>query len=326
MTDAQWLEILVRMVAGEASEEPTEGVLAVRLDEESEALTRFRVRKHGHRWRVDDESGRLWSIQDDRHGYVFDPETDADEPPQRVGRGMSRMHGPVGEALSRPRPIDWVIGGDLRYDDATELAAPPRRTSYLGQDVWEVRLVLPGRRGEMRFLVDVVDGRTLFSEHDESGILFRWEEVAVVDPHRPELFAWNGPFESGFVTFGEDDDLPEHLAEVLARHRDAEREVVESIPLEDLTVAVRGDVMAFVDESGPGRVRLDWHAQGSFHLFRSPLDDPWDHEDSDGVATSWVDERWRWSVGAVGVAPGAAERLVADLQARTHALSTTPDP
>lgn len=104
----------------------------------------------------------------------------------------------------------------------------------------------------MRFMVDVVDGRTLSSEHEDLGILFRWEEVAVVDPHRPELFAWDGPFESGFVTFGEDDDLPEQLAE--------------------------------------------------------------------------VDDRWRWSVGAVGVSPGATERLVAELQARTRALSTTPDP
>lgn len=177
----------------------------------------------------------------------------------------------------------------------------------------------------MRFLVDVVDGWTLSSEHEESGILFRWEEVSVVDPHPPELFAWDGPFETGLVTFGEGDDLPEPLAEVFARHRAAEREVVESIPLDDLTVPVHGDVMAFVDESGPGRVRLDWHAQGSFHLFRSPRDDPWDHED-DGGSTSWTDERWRWSTGAIGVTSDAAERLVLELKARTRALSTTPDP
>lgn len=334
MTDAQWLEILVRMVAGEAAEEPSEGVLAVRLDEDSDALTRFHVRKHGHRWRVDDESGRPWSIQGDSHGYAFHRDERDGDVPQRLERGAGRMHGQLGEALARPRPVDWVVGGDWVHDTSVELAGPPRRTSYLGRDVWEVRLVLPRSRQEARYVVDVADGRTLLCEHGDDGTIFRWEELASAEPHHGDLFTWEGRYETGFVTFGEE-DAPEGFRELLAQQRAFADTVVADLDLGDLVVTSPGTTDAHV--VGQGEVQVLWNASAWFSLLRTSVDaEREDDEDDDehrgsgmhgAVTTSWSDDRWHWTAHVADHVPDAErQRLVTHLQARTHALSTTPDP
>ncbi|WP_370190113.1 hypothetical protein [Aeromicrobium sp.] len=331
MTDAQWLEILVRMVAGEASEEPTEGVLAVRLDEESEELTRFRVRKHGHRWRLDDESGRPWSIQGDQVGYLFHHDEVDDSVPQQVGRGFGAMHAPFDAVLARPRPVDWLIAGDWRHGPA-DLAAPLRRTTYLGREAWDVRLVVPEGVGEVQYVVDGTDGRLLACEGSYE-LSFRWEELAVVDPHPPELFAWDGPYGTG--PGGVDCvDPAEDVAAVVARNREATATLVADLGLDALSVTSAGTAEAYV--AGDGVVSLHWNASAWLSVLRAPLEAE-DDEDAGGgdegpptrgtVVTGWTDDRWRWTV-QVGddLQDPERERLVAELKARTRALSTTSDP
>lgn len=332
MTDAQWLEILVRMVAGEAAEEPTEGVLAVRLDEESEELTRFRVRKHAHRWRVDDESGRPRSIQGDEVGYLFHHDEADDGVPQQVGRGLGEMHAPFGAVLARPRPVDWLIAGDWRHGPA-EFAAPLRRTTYLGRDAWDVRLVLPEGVGEVRYVVNGSDGRLLACEGAYE-LNFRWEELAVVDPHPPELFAWEGSFSTGPGGLGYV-DATEDVATVVARNREATATLVADLGLDALSVRSVGTAEAYVVGDGEV-VSLHWNASAWLSVLRAPLEAEDDEDAGEGdegpaargtVTTGWTDDRWRWTV-QVGddLEQPERERLVADLQARTRALSTTPDP
>ncbi len=331
MTDAQWLEILVRMVAGEASEEPIEGVLAVRLDEEAEELTRFHVRKHGHRWRVDDDSGRPWSIQGDQVGYLFHHDEVDDGVPEQVGRGAMWMHAPFGDALARPRPADWLVAGDWRHGPA-ELAAPLRRTTYLGREAWDVRLLRPEGAGEVRYVVDETDGRLLACE-GEHVATFRWEELAVVDPHLAELFVWDGPYGTG--PGGVDDvDPSEDVATVVARNREATATLVADLGLDALSVTSAGTAEAYVMSDGV--VSLHWNASAWFSVLRAPLEAE-DDEDADvgeeepaargTVTTGWADDRWRWTV-QVGDDLSDPERqsLIAHLQSRTRTLSTTPDP
>ncbi|MEH3069418.1 MAG: hypothetical protein PGN15_15790 [Aeromicrobium erythreum] len=331
MTDAQWLEILVRMVAGETSEEPTEGVLAVRLDEESEELTRFRVRKHGHRWRVDDESGRTWSIQGDQVGYLFHHDEVDDGVPQQVGRGFGGMHAPFDAVLARPRPVDWLIAGDWRHGPA-ELVAPLRRTTYLGREAWDVRLLRPEGAGEVRYVVDGSDGRLLACEGAYE-LSFRWEELDVVDPHPPELVVWDGPYGSGLggVDYV---DPSEDVATAVARNRKATATLVADLGLDALSVTSAGTAEAYVVDDGA--VSLHWNASAWFSMLRAPLEAEDDEDAGEGdegaaargtVSTGWTDDRWRWTL-QVGddLQESERQRLVADLQARTHALSTTPDP
>lgn len=332
MTDAQWLEILVRMVAGEAYEEPIEGVLAVRLDEDSEELTRFHVRKHGHRWRVDDESGRPWAIQGDRVGYLFHHDEADEDVPERVGREAMAMHAPFGGALARPRPVDWLIAGDWRHGPA-ELAAPLRRTTHLGREAWDVRLIRPEGAGEVRYVVDGSDGRLLACEGAYE-LNFRWEELAVVDPHPPALFVWDGPYGTGpggvdYV------DPSEDVGTVVARNREATATLVADLGLDALSVTSAGTAEAYV--VGDGVVSLHWNASAWFSVVRAPLeaedDEDAGEEGDEGpaargtVSTGWTDDRWRWAV-QVGdeLEDPERKRLVAHLQARTQALSTTPDP
>lgn len=128
MADPTGLEILVRAVAGEAYEQPTEGVVAVRLDEDHADLTRFRVWKHADRWRVGDEDGRPRCIQDARFTYDF-----ALTRTSRTGRNAlgAVSDDPVADFLRRPEPADWRPDDD----DDSRLASPPRRMVHLRHPV-----------------------------------------------------------------------------------------------------------------------------------------------------------------------------------------------
>lgn len=321
MTDSAWLEILVRMTAGEGAEQPTEGIVAIRLDQESEQLTPFRVWKHGQRWRVEHLSGRPRSIQGDRFTYTFDDEDGELDEPRRTERARGdRPLDEVSSVLRRRDPWDWRPDDD----DYGHPAAPPERTTFLSRDAWEVRLAPPRHKtGELVEVVDAHDGRLLARRSTVHGDIARWEELRVVESLSDDLFVWDGPF-SAVQAFGED-DVPDELREAVEDERRAEEAFVASLGLGDLWVAGRGDTFGHVDDDG-GRALVHWSAGAGFHLLRDPIGSPVDEEDQDVEQTVWTDDRWRWTLVTSGVEPHARSRLVKDLQERTRSLSATPDP
>lgn len=321
MTDPTWLEILVRIIAGEEAEQPTEGLVAVRLDQRSEELSRFRVWKHGPRWRVEHLSGQLRSIQGDRYTYTFEDEDGEFEQPRRTERARGdHPHDEVSLVLRRREPWDWRPDGS----DYDRPAARPERTTFLGRDAWEVRLAPPRHKnGELVEVVDALDGRLLAQNNTVHGDFARWEELRVVESLPDDLFVWDGPF-SAVHAFGED-DVPDELREEVKVQRRAEEALVASLGLGDLWVEGSGDTFGHVDDDG-GRALVHWSASAGFHLLRHPLGSPVDEEDEGVEQTVWTDDRWRWTLATSGVEPRARRRLVEDLQERTRSLSATPDP
>lgn len=323
MTDAQWLEILVRMVAGEAAEEPTEGVLAVRLDEESEELTRFRVWKHGARWRAEEFSGRLRSIHGGGFTYTFVDNDGPREKPWRTERARGDFaQDEVFDALSRREATDWRP----RPDDYSRPAGTPRPTTYLGRDAWEVRLTPPSHKaGDLVLVVDALDGRILQESNSVYGLFRRWEELHIVESVPDELFVWDGPFCAVYAF--SDDDVPDELRDQVEAERRAEEAYRAALRLDELVVAATGSSFGHVDDH-QDEAMAHWRAEASFSLHRHQLDAPDDDEDGPegGERTIWTDQRWRWTLVTHDVPPGSLAGLVADLQARTRALSTTPDP
>lgn len=322
MTDAQWLEILVRMVAGEASEEPTEGVLAVRLNEESEELTRFRVWKHGARWRAEDLSGRPRSIQGGDLTYTFVDHDGPREMPWRTERARGDVaQDEVFDALSRREATDWRP----RPDDYSRPAGAPRPTTYLGRDAWEVRLAPPSHKtGDLVLVVDALDGRILQESNSVYGLFRRWEELHIVESVPDELFVWEGPFCAVYAF--SDDDVPDELREQVEAERRAEEAYLAALRLDSLVVAGAGSSFGHVGDDQDDAM-VHWRAEASFHLQRRRSDAPEDEDErEDGERTVWTDQRWRWTLVTHDVPAGSLPGLVADLQARTRALSTTPDP
>lgn len=310
--DPTWLEILVRMCAGEQAEPPTEGILAVSLDEDSETLTRFHVLKHGPRWRAEDESGRPRIIDDGRYAFTFDEE---DDTPARVDRttGM-RPSGDVDIALARREPWDWSTNDD----DFTRPTGPPRRATFLGRDAWEVTLAPPAHKeGDLVMVVDAVDGRVLEQRNTVHGTFLRWEELRVVEPFDDDVFAWDGPFSTWYAYTG--DDVPEELRE---EHERSEREgaaLLVSLGLEDLAVTTRGEAHAHVDADGEASV--SWFAQGGFRLERRPGGTPADPDVEDAPTATWVHGPWRWHLTVREMDETSATDLTALLRERTRTVS-----
>lgn len=321
MGDPTWLEILVRAVAGEAHEQPTEGVVAVRLDDDDADLTRFRVWKHADRWRVEDEDGRPRCIQDDRFTYDF--AHDRDEPYRTERARGDASDDSVVDFLRRPEPTDWRPDDD----DYSRLASPPRRTVHLGRDAWEVALEPPRHKsGELVRVLDAVDGRLLEERNTVHGPLARWEEMHELDDLPAEIFTWDGPYAAVYA-FGED-DVPEELRDEVERERRASETFLAALELDDLVLTGTGEASAYVEAGGYAMVH--WSADAGFRLQRHPVDAPVDEDDDDlgdrAERSVWADDRWRWTLVTHAVDARSRPALVEQLHSRTRALSDTAHP
>lgn len=300
--EQQWLEIYVRMVAGEQSEEPFQGVLEVREDEDSDDLTVYRVQKDRHRWRVETLDGRPVSIRNDEHVYSFGEDQDL---PGR-GRAFDPPLNEQDQLVARPDPRHWSWSGD----DFTRSAGRPREVTYLGRRAWEVTLVPPRHKdGALVRTVDARTGMLLEERNGVHGILRRWLRIDPSDGFDDETFAWHGRY----VFAGGDDEDAEELAAELARSAAVRKRLgVNRIAVP----AILELDVSHVDEHGAiyGSYETDSHVQ--FARERRPS-----REDLDEAHLTWTTPGgWTWMLTAEGLPAGALQDVRSALEPRSIAL------
>jgi len=282
-----WIELLVRMCAGESAERPFVGILEVPYEEDDDRWpSTVRVFKDRERYRVEALDGRLLTIRQPGRTYVFHE----DDMPTRLDddEDGTVYHGAHGNVIRRRHPTDW------RGDDFTRPAGPPRATTYLGRPAWEVELVPPAHKPSALVLtIDAENGMTLEQRSVEFGVLSRWTELTEVDRHPDDLFAWEGEvvwYWAGESEFTEEDEAEE-------RRRDAEAMARLDIP-PAVTVSVVLPMHVYVsDESGGFHAGFRTDVYGSVQR-RPRSNEPWDLDQDFAHEERWSDATWDWCVAS----------------------------
>jgi hypothetical protein len=305
MTPPSWLELLVRMTAGELEERPFVGVLEViemRHDDDDEVHvasedelewpSRVRVFKDRDRYRVEALDGTVLTIRDAMHVYVFHPpghEPDDHEPgvPMKTAREDGIHRGAHGADIARRSPRDW------RGDDFTTPTGPARAVTYLGRPAWEVELAPPPHKpSPLVLVVDAVTGMTYEQRSIEFGVLSRWTELVTVESHPEELFTWEGEAYEYWATSG---PMTEEDEREWERQR-AERVAAMGLEPLDLTVKVTTHPYE-VEDDGSFFVSLEARVDGV--LLRRPTSpEPWDPDIHYPFVERWSDDRWDWYVAS----------------------------
>lgn len=300
--EQQWLEIYVRMVAGEQSEEPFQGVLEVREDEDSDDLTVYRVQKDRHRWRVETIDGQLVSVRNDEHVYSFGEDRDL---PGR-GRAFDPPLNEQDQLVARPDPRhrSWS------HDDFSRPAEQPRDVTYLGRPSWEVTLLPPRHKeGALVRTVDASTGMLLEERNAVHGMLRRWLRIDRSDGFDDETFAWHG----SYVFAGGVDEDHEELATHRARSAAARKHLgVDEIAVPS-TLHLEGPEL---DEGGAihGWYEADAHVQ--FAREREPSSD-----DLDEARLTWTTPGgWTWMLTGTDLSDAAMKVVRSVLEPRSIAL------
>lgn len=281
-----WLELLVRMCAGESAEQPFVGVLEVPREEYGEGWpSTVRVFKDRDRYRVEALDGRLLTIRQAARTYVFHE----GHVPVRLDDDDEGdvHHGAHGSIIRRRQPRDW------RGDDFTKPAGLPRAVTYLGRHAWEVELTPPPHKPSALVLtIDAANGMTLAQRSVEFGLLSRWTELTEVDGHPDELFVWAGEVVWGWVEeseFTEEDEAEE-------RRRDAELAATLGIPALALSVELSLDVHES-DDSGAFHAGFRTDMYGTVQR-RPRSNEPWDLDQNFEHEERWSDAAWDWCVAS----------------------------
>ena len=294
MTPPSWLELMVRMIAGEREEEPFVGLLEVSTyDEDSPWPSVVRVFKDRGRYRVEDLDGAVLTIRNDEHTFVFrtdgdDHRQDCDLPagvPHRYdndGDGEYRP-GAHAEFIERRPPTDW------RGDDFTTPTGPARATTHLGRDAWEVELAPPDHKPSPLVLtIDARHGMTYEQRSISFGTLSRWRELAIVESHADQLFEWHGECVYYEVGLREVTDQDEAEWE---RER-AERVAELGLGPIELRLPARMHPHE-MSEDGSLFVSLDVRADGV--LLRRPTSpEAWETDIDYRFEDRWSDGTWDW--------------------------------
>lgn len=297
MNPPTWLELLVRMTAGEAEEKPFVGVLEVLGDEDPEWPSVVRVFKDRERYRVEDLDGTLLTIRNALHVFSFGAAGDHPEEvhpgdPQRFDNDGSSFHpGAYGHLLARRHPTDW------RGDDFTTPTGPARPVTFLGRDAWEVELAPPDHKpSPLVLVVDVVTGMTYEQRSRQFGPLSRWTEIEDVEAHPDELFEWAG--DAFWYTAGISDVADEDEAE----WRREQAAMAEAVGIGPLTVSAAADPHVYeLDDDGSFHLSFTFDVYGS--LQRRPTSDaPWDLDQNFDHEERWSDTTWDWCVANTGTA------------------------
>lgn len=304
--EQQWLEIQVRLFAGEATESPLRGVLEVR-DRETDEPVRYRVRKDRHRWRVETEAGEIVSIQNDLHRFhVHGDHASRRERSETIYDG-------VAHAVARPDLRDQSAG------DFTDIAEMPERVTYLGRDAWQVKLLPPHHKPSILIQVtDAITGMLLEERSEQFGLLMRWVELEPGEEIADELLAWDGPFYFGYGG----DDVPEDMRAMIEAGRARSDRAIKRLKrggwptapahlrLEDLDVDPDGSMHGWFS----GDVHVSFTCDG-------------EREEDDRVDRTWQDARGRtWTATGHG-ADAAAVNAVKDwLVERAPLLDDEPPP
>lgn len=287
-----WIELLVRMCAGESAEEPFVGILEVPRGEYGDEWPgTVRVFKDRERYRVEALDGRLLTIRQAARTYVFHD----DDAPARLDDDEDGEvhHGAHGSIIRRRHPTDW------RGDDFTRPAGPPRAVTYLGRPAWEVELTPPPHKPSALVLtIDAENGMTLQQRSVEFGVISRWTELAEVESQPDELFTWDGDY-AWAGSFGED-DVPAEVREAIEREQQEDAEQLAALRVPDLRVELTAHPdLHFVED---GSAHVSYHLGGLVIVERRPRsDDPWDHGSFPGESTEWSDGDTDWYVRVLSV-------------------------
>lgn len=281
-----WIELLVRMCAGESAEQPFVGILEVAENYDGDEWpSAVRVFKDRERYRVESLDGRLLTIRQAGRTYVFHE----DDVPARLDDDEDGEvhHGAHGNIIRRRHPSDW------RGDDFTRPAGPPREVTYLGRQAWEVELTPPPHKPSALVLtIDAGNGMTLEQRSVEFGLISRWTEIAAVESHPDDLFTWDGEVVRAWT--GESEVTEEDLAE--ERRRDAEVAATLGIPALELSVELPMHVYVS-DESGGFHAGFRTDVYGSVQR-RRRSDEPWDLDQDFEHEERWSDNTWDWCVAS----------------------------
>lgn len=293
MTAPRWLELLVRMTAGEQEEDPFIGVLEVLHDDDPTWPSSVRVFKDRARYRVEDLDGTLLTIRNAEHTFVFggmhEEDGSDDGSPWRYANGEDGWYRPgaYGNVIERREPQDW------RGDDFTSPTGPARAVTYLGRDAWEIELAPPERKPSPLVLtIDAVNGMTYERRSVRFGVLTRWTQLEVVGSHDDGLFTWDGEahwYTHGFreVTEEEIETDRRERAEWMANHGVGPVTVTSRVDLHPHEQRDDGGFYASFDASSDGVVAR-----------RPASSEAWDLDANCTHVDRWTDGTWDWYVGS----------------------------
>lgn len=284
-----WIELLVRMCAGESAERPFVGILEVPYEEDDDRWPpTVRVFKDRERYRVEALDGRLLTIRQAARTYVFHE----NHVPVRLDDDEEGdvHHGAHGSIIRRRQPRDW------RGDDFTKPAGPSRAVTYLGRQAWEVELTPPPHKPSALVLtIDAANGMTLAQRSVEFGLISRWTEFTEVDGHPDDLFVWEGEVVWGWVEESEFTDEDE------AEERRQDAEATARLGIAPLSVSIDLSLHVYeTDDSGAFYAGFRTDMYGTVQR-RPRSNEPWDLDQNFEHEERWSDATWDWCVASDGV-------------------------
>jgi hypothetical protein len=281
------------MIAGERDEQPFVGVLEVCLDGDPSWPSIVRVFKDRDRYRVEDMEGRVLTIRNPEHTFVFLDDHEADCPdrgaPQRYDNTDGEWVRPGAHAhvIERREPSDW------RGDDFATPTGEATATTYLGRDAWQVELAPPEhKQWALTVTVDAVTGMTYEQRTSAHGVLTRWTDLAVVESHPGELFTWDGDarwfaVESREVSMEEEREDDRQRAAWMAERGVGSLRVSSTVRLYPHE---QGDDDGFF-------ASFSTRAHG-FVARRPRSDEPWHLDVHYDHTERWSDAAWDWCIGS----------------------------
>jgi hypothetical protein len=292
MTPPSWLELLVRMTAGEQEERPFVGVLEVADEVETSWPSRVRVFKDRERYRVESLDGRVLTIRNAEHTFVFRDEHDEDCPddvPHRYDNldGEYVRPGAYGNVIERREPRDW------RGDDFTIPTGPAAAVTFLGHDAWQIELAPPEHKpSPLVVTIDAANGMTYEQRSALFGVLSRWTQLEVVDSHDDALFVWNG--DAAWYT-GEWREVSVEEEQQWERERAA---WMAERGIGPLRVSTTLELHVHEQEEDDGFFASFDASSHGFVARRRRSDEPWDLDVDYPHLDRWSDSTWEWCVGS----------------------------
>lgn len=306
------VELMVRLLCGEASEPPVRGV--VEIGDE-----RFRVWKHGERLRVETPAGELRAIREPERLLTF---SNRDEPPLESGSRSFAFADEDGSymVLARPKLRDLELDerameGSLERSERFGRPTVALALAHAYHDDFVLRMVLDAATGMPFEMVE--DGVTVMA----------WTELEVLDEANEDLWRWDGETRSAgwFAYVGssgeaiDDGDIPDAAREELREGHRRSARLAEEFDRAPLVAQVPLDLE--ISSYAPGTVTIDLESRTFVTVRGAREPDP---EDARGAVDTWTtDDGWTWIVHAHG---NEDPRLIASLRERISTWRATRAP
>lgn len=293
-----WPELMIWMCFGESEEAPFSGIVEVDDrygdgdgdgddgDGDQPTLPRtVRVHKRGALYRVETLDGDLLFIKGSDGYWRFTPgqrlPSMITDPDQGEGRGSYAY------AIARPHPTRW------QGDDFTTPTGPPRPTTYLGRDAWEIEIAPPPHKpAPITLTVDRATGMQLRWHSERFGSdVFRWTELDTDVSLDDALFTWEGAYIAAVVFAW--DEMPDEMRESIERSEAEQAARWRGLGVPDLSISLDSAPVTFhVEDDGSFHVSYDFEA--FLTVARRPHSTgPWD-DDLDERGMTWTEGAWDW--------------------------------